>query len=253
MIELENVYKIYRMGDSEVHALDGVSLKIEAGEWVAIVGPSGSGKSTLMNVIGCLDQPTSGSYKLDGVEVARMSDRELARVRNRKIGFVFQTFNLLPRTTALANVELPLVYAGARDRRQRAIAALERVGLGDRLHHRPNELSGGQQQRVAIARALVTNPAIILADEPTGNLDSKSGAEIMELFHRLHTEQGLTIVMVTHDPDIAAQCERVVHIRDGKIIGDERNGDRRRVPGIAEHLATPAILVPEPVATGATL
>ncbi len=251
MIELDNVYKIYRMGDSAVHALDGVSLKIEAGEWVAIMGPSGSGKSTLMNVIGCLDQPTSGSYRLDGVEVARMNDRDLARVRNRKIGFVFQTFNLLPRTTALANVELPLIYAGVRDRRRRAIEALERVGLGDRLHHRPNELSGGQQQRVAIARALVTHPTIILADEPTGNLDSKSGAEIMELFHQLHLQQGLTIVMVTHDPDIAAQCERVVHIRDGKIIGDERNGDRRKVPGIAEHLKSAVPMLAEPVPAGA--
>ncbi len=252
MIELENVYKIYRMGDSEVHALDGVSLKIEAGEWVAIVGPSGSGKSTLMNVIGCLDQPTAGSYKLDGVEVARMNDRDLARVRNRKIGFVFQTFNLLPRTTALANVELPLIYAGVRDRRPRAVEALERVGLGDRLHHKPNELSGGQQQRVAIARALVTNPAIILADEPTGNLDSKSGAEIMELFHQMHTQQGLTIVMVTHDPDIAAQCERVIHIRDGKIIGDEHNGDRRKVPGIAEQMKPSDSVILESVAAGAT-
>ena len=240
MIEIENVYKTYRMGDSEVHALDGLSLTINEGEWVAIVGPSGSGKSTLMNVIGCLDQPTSGSYKLDGTEVATMNDKALAGVRNRKIGFVFQTFNLLSRTSALANVELPLVYAGAPDRHKRAVTALERVGLGERIHHRPNELSGGQQQRVAIARALITNPAIILADEPTGNLDSKSGAEIMELFHQMHEEQGLTIVMVTHDPDIAAQCERVIHILDGKILSDECNGERRRVYGIADEFAAAA-------------
>jgi putative ABC transport system ATP-binding protein len=240
MIEIENVYKIYRMGDAEVHALDGLSLTINEGEWVAIVGPSGSGKSTLMNVIGCLDQPTSGSYRLDGIEVAKMNDKALAGVRNRKIGFVFQTFNLLSRTSALANVELPLVYAGARDRRKRAVAALGRVGLGDRIHHRPNELSGGQQQRVAIARALITDPAIILADEPTGNLDSKSGAEIMELFHEMHKAQGLTIVMVTHDPDIAAQCERVIHIRDGKILSDERNGERRHVSTIAEEFTASA-------------
>jgi putative ABC transport system ATP-binding protein len=185
------------------------------------MGPSGSGKSTLMNILGCLDQPTSGSYRLDGLEVAQMDDRGLAAVRNRKIGFVFQTFNLLSRTTALDNVELPMVYAGRSDRRERALAALERVGLGDRVHHRPNELSGGQQQRVAIARALVNEPAIILADEPTGNLDSKSGAEIIEILHQLH-EQGLTIVMVTHDPDIAHRSERIVHIHDGQITADER-------------------------------
>ena len=240
MIEIEKVYKIYSMGDSEVHALDGLSLTINEGEWVAIVGPSGSGKSTLMNVIGCLDQPTSGSYRLDGIEVAKMNDKALAGVRNRKIGFIFQTFNLLSRTSALANVELPLVYAGAPDRRKRAVAALERVGLGDRVHHRPNELSGGQQQRVAIARALIADPAIILADEPTGNLDSKSGAEIMELFHQMHKVQGLTIVMVTHDPDIAAQCERVIHIRDGKILSDECNGEGRHVSTIAEEVAEAA-------------
>jgi putative ABC transport system ATP-binding protein len=221
MIEIQDVTKVYHLGGEEVRALDGVSFQVEEGDWVAITGPSGSGKSTLMNIIGCLDQPTSGSYKLDDTEVAQMDDAQLAGVRNRKIGFVFQTFNLLSRTTALANVELPLVYAGRKDRRERAVAALERVGLGERLHHRPNELSGGQQQRVAIARALINDPAIILADEPTGNLDSKSGAEIMEILRQLHA-QGLTIVMVTHDPDVANQSKRIVHIRDGKIRADER-------------------------------
>jgi putative ABC transport system ATP-binding protein len=228
MIELSDITKVYRMGSAgtaalEVRALNGVSLCVEAGEWVAITGASGSGKSTLMNIIGCLDRPTAGSYRLDGTEVATMSDRALATVRNQKIGFVFQTFNLLARTSALANVELPLVYAGAgdrADRRRRAIAALERVGLGDRLEHRPNELSGGQQQRVAIARALINKPSIILADEPTGNLDSRSGAEIMDLFHDLH-RQGMTLVMVTHDAEIAGQAERIVHIKDGRVESDE--------------------------------
>jgi putative ABC transport system ATP-binding protein len=247
MIEIQDITKVYRLGaksrdgggDVEVRALDGVSLRVEAGDWLAIMGPSGSGKSTLMNIIGCLDQPTSGSYKLDDVEVARMDDEQLAAARNHKIGFVFQTFNLLPRTTALDNVELPLIYAGTRnqassarrspapsagpDRRARAVAVLERVGLGDRLSHRPSELSGGQQQRVAIARALINEPAIILADEPTGNLDSRAGAEIMEIFHQLHA-QGLTIAMVTHDAEIANQCRRIVRIRDGRITSDESVG-----------------------------
>ena len=222
MIEIVDISKVYRMGDIEVRALNGVSLSVNKGEWLAITGPSGSGKSTLMNIIGCLDQPTTGSYALDGLDVATLKDDELAAVRNRKIGFVFQTFNLLPRTTAVSNVELPLVYAGVGrpQRRERAAAALQRVGLGERLNHRPNELSGGQQQRVAIARALVTNPAIILADEPTGNLDSKTGLEIMALFDTLHAN-GNTIVLVTHEPDIAEYAHRVVHIRDGQIYSDE--------------------------------
>jgi putative ABC transport system ATP-binding protein len=221
MIEIQDITKVYQLGDTELRALDGVSLRVEEGQWVAIMGPSGSGKSTLMNVIGCLDQPTSGSYKLDDQEVARMNDEQLAAVRNRKIGFVFQTFNLLARTSALQNVELPLTYAGVKNRRARAVAVLERVGLGDRLNHRPQELSGGQQQRVAIARALINEPAIILADEPTGNLDSHAGAEIMEIFRELHA-QGMTIVMVTHDADIGNQSERIVHIKDGRITTDER-------------------------------
>ncbi len=227
MIEIENITKVYQMGEIEVHALRGVSLRIEAGEWVAIMGPSGSGKSTLMHLIGCLDTPTAGAYRLDGVEVGGMKDDQLAVIRNRQIGFVFQTFNLLARTSALKQVMLPMQYSrnGARitsaERKRRAQEALEMVGLGDRMDHQPTELSGGQQQRVAIARALVNDPAIIMADEPTGNLDSTSGAEVMEILHRLHREKGITVVMDTHDEEIGAQAERIVRLRDGRIVNGQ--------------------------------
>jgi putative ABC transport system ATP-binding protein len=218
VVDARNLTKVYKMGDLEVNALNGLSLTIERGEVMAIMGPSGSGKSTLMNTLGCLDRPTAGEYYLDGESVAELNDDQLADIRNRKVGFIFQTFNLLKRATAIDNVELPLRYAGVTEqRRARAVASLESVGLGERLHHRPNELSGGQQQRVAIARALVNNPAIIMADEPTGNLDSKSGEEVMKLLLDLNKEKGVTLIIVTHDPEVAKRTNRVVTIRDGRI------------------------------------
>jgi putative ABC transport system ATP-binding protein len=216
MIELDNITKIYKMGRTEVVALNGVSLRIETREMVSIIGPSGSGKSTLMHIIGCLDKPTSGEYRLEGVQVSKLNDNKLAEIRNKKLGFVFQSFNLLSRNTALDNVELPLIYSGAGNRRQRALQALESVGLAQRAHHRPNELAGGEQQRVAIARALINNPSLILADEPTGNLDTQTSKEIMLLFQKLN-EQGITIVLVTHEADIAAYTQRSIKMRDGKI------------------------------------
>jgi len=229
-INAVNLTKTYQMGEVEVQALRGAALQVQPGELLAIMGPSGSGKSTLMNILGCLDQPSSGQYYLEGVDVAQLDDNKLAQIRGQRIGFVFQSFNLLPRTSALSNVELPLVYMGVGrgERRRRSVAALELVGLGDRLHHKPNELSGGQQQRVAIARALVTSPAIIMADEPTGNLDSKSSEEIMGIFQHLNEEQGITIIFVTHEPDIAAHTRRVVRLADGVIVEDQSIANPRR-------------------------
>jgi putative ABC transport system ATP-binding protein len=221
LIELRDICKIYQMGDVQVQAVCGVNLGVEKGELISIMGPSGSGKSTLMNIIGLLDQPTSGEYWLEGADVAKLDENTLAEIRNKRIGFVFQSYNLLARTTALDNVELPLIYSGTKNRRRKAREALETVGLGDRVDHRPNELSGGQQQRVAIARALVNDPDIILADEPTGNLDTKTGLEIIDLFQQLNKVRGITILFVTHDPEIADFTRRIIHIRDGAIEHNE--------------------------------
>jgi len=227
MLQIEGMTKTFVSGGTELHILKGVTLRVEAGEFVAIMGPSGSGKSTFMNMLGCLDRPSSGSYQLDGIEVTQLPEKKLAEVRNRKIGFVFQAFNLLPRSSALQNVELPMLYAGLgrKERRTRALDALRRVGLAERINHKPPQLSGGQKQRVAIARALVNQPAILLADEPTGNLDSRSSVEIMAIFQELHA-QGVTIILVTHETDIAQHAQRIITFKDGNILSDERVQER---------------------------
>jgi len=236
VIRIRDVTKVYTLGDMEVHALRGVDLTISKGEMIAIMGPSGSGKSTLMNIIGCLDTPTAGTYELDGIDVSALNDDELAGIRNKKIGFIFQSFNLLARTSALANVMLPLVYGRADDRKGKAQRALERVGLGDRMDHRPNELSGGQQQRVAIARAIVNTPAIILADEPTGALDSRTSEEIMAIFQSLNHEEGITVIFVTHERDIAEHTRRIVQLKDGVVQREEHWGDPVSADERIEHL-----------------
>ncbi len=233
LLSLKGISKVYRMGKLRVTALDGVTLSVERGEFVSIMGPSGSGKSTLLNIVGCLDRPSGGAYHFEGQSVAELTDERLAELRNRRIGFVFQTFNLLPYLTALGNVELPLVYRGiaGRVRRERAMEVLERVGLADRVSHRPAELSGGQQQKVAIARALVGEPSLLLADEPTGNLDSRSGREIMAIFRRLNEEDGVTIVQVTHNEDVARYGSRIIHLRDGRVVDDSAAGEREEIVG----------------------
>jgi putative ABC transport system ATP-binding protein len=242
VISVRDVTRVYALGEVAVRALRGVSLEIDKGEFVAITGPSGSGKSTMMHILGCLDTPSSGSYLLDGVEVATLNDRQLAKTRSLKIGFVFQQFNLLPRTTALDNVELPLLYNGGGERQQRAAEALRRVGLGDRLYHLPNQLSGGQQQRVAIARALVNNPSLLLADEPTGALATLQSEEIMALFQELN-DAGITVVMVTHEPDIARHAKRIVRFRDGRIVGDAPVVERLRATDLLEELLKDPMLM----------
>jgi putative ABC transport system ATP-binding protein len=240
IIAITDMTKVYQMGEHEVHALRGVSLQIFEGDFLSIMGPSGSGKSTMMNMLGALDQPTGGIYLLDGTDVGKLNDNDLADIRNSKIGFVFQNFNLLPRTPAIQQVELPLIYGGRKQRKERAKKALEMVGLGDRLDHKPSELSGGQQQRVAIARALVNEPSIILADEPTGNLDSKSGTEVMQIFQNLNREEGITVVFVTHDPWIARHTKRVIVLSDGLVVQDEAI-DEPLVAGVSERPSDSAL------------